>query len=77
MNKFNDTNKFKLYSNYYKLIKIFLIILSINFTKQCYYSGKVEGSCQLTSSLDNLSFCKNYLPEYICVPYDSVTYLIF
>ena len=54
-----------------KLFIMFLIFNSNNICiSSCMLNGNIEGKCISKESLQNeIKFCKDNLPSYICVPY--------
>jgi len=52
---------------------IFLII--INSYSCCIVNNHIEGNCVLKENIkDKINFCKNFLPDSLCIPFDSVNY---
>ena len=59
-----------------KFKKILIILLSIclfsNITP-CYINEEKNGYCiEKENVLDEVNFCKEYLPENICIPFKNV-----
>ena len=48
-----------------------IILVCITFNHSCIFSGSVEGECLNTRDISDITFCSNYLPESICVPFKS------
>lgn len=45
----------------------------VNLSFECMINDKLEGYCTSKTSIqDQIVFCKNYIPDYVCVPYESV-----
>lgn len=60
-----------------KIIKRILIAISFcaTLSKGCELNGYESGTCVESSSVQNtISFCKNYLNPYICVPLTRVVW---
>ncbi len=51
--------------------KLFLIL--INLYLSCKINDKIDGRCvNKENVIDKITFCKNYIPDNICVPFESV-----
>ena len=62
--------KIKLINNIIILLIILLNKLKNNLVINCILNGNIEGKCIQSSLIENeISFCKDYLSDYICVPY--------
>jgi len=56
-----------------KINFIFLIFLFVKSCHNCWIKEKVEGYCTEKAELEEkIIFCKDYIPDYICIPYTSV-----
>ncbi len=57
---------------------IFLFFFFIKICNNCLVNEIIEGYCVERAELEEkIIFCKNYLPDNICVPYTSVNKIFY
>lgn len=56
---------------------ILLFVINICIVSTCILNGNIEGKCIAKAYVnEDIEFCNKFVPDYICVPFHNVCYII-
>ena len=56
---------------------VMLLVIRLHIVSTCILNGNIEGQCIAKEHVnEDIEFCNEFVPDFICVPFHNVFYLI-